>query len=150
MSTSDRVTAIAVTAAAMSTSDQVTAIAVTAAAMSTSDRVTAIAVTADEISLQAAVLPAKLQKNTAITFILFSGDLNFYGDILRLLLEHSEGQSSTYGYVFSHYKDLADAYKIWKVPQKLKFAADHGDEFPFVFGYPYITEEMMAPYKGNS
>lgn len=74
-----------------------------------------------------------------------SGDWGLAIDIIHLLDDHSEGSKATYGYVFTKYILGVD---IAPLLDSYKFAATHGDEMPYVFGYPFVTDELLSYYRG--
>ena len=76
---------------------------------------------------------------------LIAGDWGLVVDIIDLLDDHSKGMKSTYGYLFSKYIPGID---VSPSLDPYKFSANHGDDIPYVFGYPYITDELLSFYGG--
>lgn len=67
-------------------------------------------------------------------------------DAVRFLDKHSQGDKVTYGFIFSEYIRGAETYPF---PEMYKFSAEHGEELPFVFGFAYITDELLSLYEGT-
>ena len=67
-------------------------------------------------------------------------------DAHHLLDQHSRGSRATYGYIFRPYIDTSSFFNISKT---YKTSADHGDELAYVFGFPYLNEDILAPYEGT-
>ena len=74
----------------------------------------------------------------------------FDGDVINNLKQHSTSEATvTYAYYFTEVFD--PALVLVPIPDYLRSSANHGDDLPFVFGAPFMSDDGESElWKGKS
>lgn len=70
-----------------------------------------------------------------------SGENFINVDVVNNLEQHSDSSRTTYAYYFTELLDVSPRHRIWPTPDWAKSMADHAEEQPFVFGFPFLDSD---------